>query len=116
MSITVSGGSGIIRNINNYGKQVERSTMGNMRKACLLVRRRSQLEVPVDTGNLRATAFTMVVRIGAMIMGIIGYAAAYAGIVHERTELKHNPGKKAKFLEDPLKASESEIKEILAGN
>lgn len=115
MSIKVSGGSGIIRNINNYGKQVERDMTGNLRKACLLVRRRSQLEVPVDTGNLKATAFTMVVKIGSILLGIIGYAAAYAGFVHERLELRHNPGKKAKFLEDPLKASESEIKEILAG-
>jgi hypothetical protein len=107
MSITMSGGSGIINNINRYLVQVAA-------KACLLVRRRSQLEVPVDTGNLIGSAGTDVEQTKTQTIGYIYYEATYAPFVHERLELRHLAGKKAKFLEDPLKASEAEILEILA--
>jgi hypothetical protein len=67
----------------------------------------SQLEVPVDTGNLRNSGqlglpFT---ENGQMVVEISygGAAADYAIYVHEDLEARHQPGKKAKFLEGPLK-------------
>jgi len=48
---------------------------------------------------------------------VVGYTQDYAVYVHERTELKHKPGKQAKFLESPARNLSKEmfrgIKEVM---
>lgn len=67
----------------------------------------SQQEVPVDTGNLRNSGILGLpfTENGQMVVEISygGAAADYAIFVHEDLEARHQPGKKAKFLEGPLK-------------
>ena len=67
----------------------------------------SQVEVPVDTGNLRNSGklglpFS---ESGQVVVEISygGAAADYGIYVHEDLEARHNPGTNAKFLEGPLK-------------
>ncbi len=43
------------------------------------------------------------------------YTASYAVYVHERTELRHAPGKEAKFLEKPARIYKNQIQKIIAG-
>ena len=75
----------------------------------------SQIEVPVDTGTLKASARVMEPEtFGTTVTVTLGYgygeelnpktgerAIQYAIPVHERMEVRHEPPTKAKFLEDP---------------
>ena len=54
-----------------------------MRRALLLIRRKSVPITPVDTGNLRNSIFTEVHQSSGEISGTIGYTADYAAEVHE---------------------------------
>ena len=56
---------------------------------------------PVDTGALRASAFTEA-ESGSNPSVIVGYTEEYAIFVHENLEAHHNNGQ-AKFLEQPLR-------------
>lgn len=81
----------------------------------------SQDQVPVETATLKSSArINEPVLVANALTLSLGYgygeevnpdtgqrAAQYAIPVHERTELKHEPPTKAKFLEDPALAYES---------
>lgn len=57
---------------------------------------------PIDTGALRASAFTEADRQGKNPSVIVGFEEEYAIYVHENLEAHHDIGQ-AKFLEQPLK-------------
>lgn len=57
---------------------------------------------PIDTGALRASAFTEVDRQGKNPAVIVGFEEEYAIYVHENLEAHHDIGQ-AKFLEQPLR-------------
>jgi len=67
----------------------------------------SQNEVPIDTGNLRASGKLGLPEVqGDDIVVEVSYggaAADYALVVHEDMERNYRNGKKSKFLEDPVK-------------
>lgn len=67
----------------------------------------SQDQVPLDTGNLRASGKLGLPEVqGDEIVVEISYggaAADYALIVHEDLETNFRNGRKAKYLEDPAK-------------
>lgn len=67
----------------------------------------SQEEVPVDTGNLRASGKLGLpfLEDGQTVVEISygGAAADYAIYVHEDLGMRHQVGKNAKFLEGPVK-------------
>ncbi len=111
----VKGGNKVRANLDKYLQAELKKQIGRMRKSVLLVRRESQKIVPVDTSNLKNSAFTNVSFSEAKIEGTVGYYAAYAPFVHERLDLTHKSGKSAKFLEKPLKASMGKIIQILRG-
>jgi hypothetical protein len=62
-------------------------------------------QVPVDLGNLMGSKFInhRVMKDG--VVSTLGYRAEYSLFVHEDPRARHKPGKKYKFLEDPLKAA-----------
>lgn len=69
----------------------------------------SQQEVPVDKSPLRNSGQAYGIQIDKfgdvleLTLGYGGVAASYALIVHEDMDARHNPGTKAKYLEDPVK-------------
>ena len=67
----------------------------------------SQDEVPLDTGNLRASGKLGFPKVeGKDVVVEISYggaAADYAAIVHEDLEMNFRNGRKAKYLEDPVR-------------
>lgn len=68
----------------------------------------SKARCPVDTGVLRGSAFTEEPEFhynGTIsdTMGYGGAASAYAHVVHENLEARHNSPTTAKYLENPLK-------------
>jgi hypothetical protein len=105
------------------------SSMGNaaergLKRAGLRLQRESMKEVPVDTGNLRSSAWSRKIEGSGFdaVVGV-GYTASYALRVHENVDKAHGQeynekyaqeigkgimssrgaGQKAKFLEDPAK-------------
>lgn len=72
-------------------------------KAGLFLQKKSQEVVPVDTGALRASAFTQLMGKGFKASVVVGYTMFYAIYVHENLEARHKPGKIAKYLEKPAR-------------
>jgi len=69
-----------------YGAAIERG----LKKAGLFLQRESQKIVPVQTGNLKNSAFTRNVGgRGAAADVVVGYTAAYAVYVHEDLSKAH---------------------------
>ena len=84
-------------------------------KAGLLLLRESKKIVPVDTSNLKNSGDTKPLGHGWATDVVVFYTAEYAVYVHERTDLKHAPGKKAKFLEEPMKLMRPQLLAVIAG-
>ena len=106
-----------VREIQRAFKARRRATAKGLRrgllKAGLFLQRESQKIVPIDTGNLRRSAFTREQGAGFDIVVTVGYTASYAIYVHERVELRHAPGKQAKFLEHPLREKRGRMAAIV---
>ncbi len=66
------------------------------------LQQKAQDLTPIDTGALRASAFTEADRQGENPSVIVGFEEEYAIYVHENLEAHHDVGQ-AKFLEQPLK-------------
>jgi len=101
-----------------------------LRLAGLRLQRASMLVVPVDTGNLRASAFTRSKGIGYATRVTVGYTASYAMFVHEavgmvlKGQARKGKGHKgsywdpqgraqAKFLEEPARRMRPELRAIV---
>lgn len=115
MKITggIIGIQGIIRAIHACKGRVAKGVEKGIKKAALLLQRESQKVVPVDTGNLKNSAFTRITGTGFQTKATVGYTAEYAIFVHERTELRHKPGKIAKFLEKPARDNLKRMTQII---
>jgi hypothetical protein len=98
-----------------------------LKKAGLMLQAESQRLVPVETGNLRASAFTRAVGQGIKTVVTVGYTAFYAAMVHEAFGvLKGQPRKKPakgkywdpkgqpKFLETPMRRLRDKLAAIVA--
>jgi len=83
--------------------------MAGLLEAGLQVQRVAQERTPVDTGNLKNSAFTR--KEGEMSV-LVGFNAAYAVFVHENLEAKHPTGQ-AKFLESALRDNRDAILRII---
>ena len=112
MAVAISGIDKVLGNLNRQIIVIQGKGRQGLKTAGLLVEGESKAMTPVETGNLRAGAYTQ--DIGDLgNPGVeIGYTAAYAVFVHERTELRHPVGQ-AKFLETALKRLEKQIVEII---
>lgn len=74
----------------------------------------SILQVPVDTGHLRRSAYAAPPNLkDAQPAARVGYGVSYALPVHDRVEVKHEVGK-ARFLSDPANARRANYLERLA--
>jgi hypothetical protein len=98
-------------------KKIDFKSKAGLWEAGLMVKRRAQQYTPVDTGNLRSSAYTEAY---TTILGHsveIGYTASYAVFVHEmdparlRRPLRGNA--RWKFLETALKELEPDIIRVI---
>jgi len=83
--------------------------------AALFLLRQSKKIVPVESGNLKGSGQMKLLGWGWNSSAVVFYTASYAVYVHERTDLKHKPGKQAKFLESPARIYRIRILRIIAG-
>lgn len=124
----VTGVKQVINKLRAQDRAWDRSIAVGLKKAGLFLQRKSQLQVPVDYGNLKASAFTRATGTGYGTKVTVGYTAAYALSVHEKTAMKlkgrprpNDRGKywdpqgraKAKFLEGPMREEADTIRAIV---
>lgn len=77
----------ILRNLKRKNEELARGCERGVKRAGLFLQRQSQKLVPVDTGNLKASAFTRAEGRGFKINVFVGYTAFYALYVHENPEI-----------------------------
>lgn len=82
------------------------------------IMRRAKRQVPLRDGPLRASGTVLEPVISgtswSITLGFGGAASAYALIQHENLTFSHAPGRKAKYLEDPVRDSMPAIEAHLA--
>lgn len=68
----------------------------------------TQIEVPVDTGDLKKSGYLQLGSLRGKPRVEMGYgyhnSPPYAQLVHERTDIRHQSPTKAKYLQDPVMA------------
>jgi len=129
----VTGLPQVLANLDKRKKDLAEGLNRGLRLAGLKVQRESQQVVPVNTGNLKASAFTRAEGEGWKTNVMVGYTAAYALFVHENVEMKLKglprpttaagtsqgsywdpPGRgQAKFLEEPARRLGPELIAII---
>lgn len=107
----VTGLENVLDNLHRHAAQIKGKTMAGLFEAGLKIQKVSQKRTPVDTGNLKASAFTRKAPDGSLNVQI-GYTAAYAVFVHENMEAGHTVGQ-PKFLESALNENKDAILEII---
>ena len=132
----VLGVQEVLQNLKAQEALIGKRVAGAIKLAGLILQRESQKLVPVDTGNLKASAFTRATGEGLSTVVNVGYTAAYALFVHEAVGMKlkgvprgaAEKGAKgyrghywdpqgqaqAKFLEEPLRRLSPKLKQMIA--
>ena len=98
-------------NLNNEITKIKGRTKAGLWSAALVVRRRAQQLSPVDTGNLKGSAFTNAYDTPKGPGAEIGFTASYAVFVHE-VRAKHKVGQ-WKFLQTALQEKATQVLEII---
>ncbi|MGB9613899.1 MAG: HK97 gp10 family phage protein [Fervidobacterium sp.] len=80
-----------------------------IQKSAADLQRRSVMQAPIDTGDLRANcSISSLKKTKNEIYVRVGYDLPYAIVQHENLSLNHPIGGKAKYLEDPY--NENKVK------
>ena len=105
----VTGEKDVIAALTEWQIKYPRATSAAVYAEGLRIYTRSQEQVPVDTGRLRASGILFPTKTrGLKFSVVIAYGTDYGLDVHERTEIGHVVGK-AKFLEDPWREAQGGI-------
>jgi hypothetical protein len=87
----VHGLDEVMRNLNRQIEQIKGDVLAGLLEAGLFIQRAAQERVPVDTGNLKASAYTRN-HPSERDAVEVGFTAAYAPFVHEAEgKLKGQP-------------------------
>lgn len=88
----IEGFDDVVRNLNAEVRRIKGASIEGLLAGGLIVQAHSQRNVPVEYGNLRASAYTRKHPTSAGTVEV-GYTAAYAVFVHENMEqtLKGEP-------------------------
>lgn len=86
----VEGLDDVMRNLNHQIAQIGGDIAGGLMAAGLLVQADAQKHVPVDTGNLKASAYTRKAQSSTPKAPAVevGFSASYAVFIHENMEQK----------------------------
>lgn len=72
----------------------------------------SRRQVPIEEGILERSGVASVDR--AALKGAVSYDTPYAVRQHEDLNLRHDEGRKAKYLEDPMREEADVMADIIA--
>lgn len=130
-SAKIEGMRQVLASFRSLSKAKKKGLRLGLGRAGLLLQRESQAIVPVEFGNLQASAFTRVEDQGPSTFVVtVGYTAEYAVYVHEILDYRHGQmyndwhwmeiqagtdfargaNQQAKFLEDPLRINLEDMK------
>ena len=122
----ISGMNEVMRNLNAEIQAIKGRSANGLIQAGMLVRRDMEVTppvIPVDTGNLRASWFTTLIRNLNLVGLTLGFSANYAAAVHEMGLSRNGneiqwkkPGSGPKFFEMAMKRNEKPMLQILAKN
>jgi hypothetical protein len=86
----VEGLDTVMANLNREVLAIAGGTLAGLLEAGLIIQRDAQLHVPVDVGNLKASAYTREATHSRADRPAVevGFTAAYAVFVHENLEMK----------------------------
>lgn len=111
----ITGVKEVLANLRKADYVIGEGVERGLKRAGLWLQRLSQEVVPVDTGNLKNSAFTRASGKGMKTDVFVGYTAGYAVYVHEILENKHRMGKIAKYLELPMRSNREKLLKIIGG-
>lgn len=120
----------VLLNLRIQQKVIAANVARGLKTAGLMLQRESQKLVPVNLGNLKASAFTRATGQGFDTVVNVGYTANYALYVHEAVGMKLKGQKRtgfgakgkywdpqgraqAKFLEQPARTLTSDLLRII---
>lgn len=84
-------------------------------KAAEYVLGESRQVVPIEEATLERSGRASAEQRGGRATGAVSYDTPYAVVQHEEMHFQHAPGRTAKYLENPLNASQRDVAEIIAG-
>lgn len=103
-----------------YGNEAKKAAHKGAARGLLLgaehILEEARRIVPIEEGSLQRDSATGVDEreLRAAVSFGLGPASAYAVRQHEELTWRHNPGRQAKYLEEPLNRERSQVAKILA--
>ena len=70
--------------------------------------------VPIEEGTLSRSGTTSTARDGLTVIAAVSYDTPYARRQHEDMSYRHDQGRQAKFLEQPLMAEAAVVAKVVA--
>lgn len=107
----ITGTDAVLANLNRHIAAIQNRSKAGLREAALFIRGEAQKRTPVDTGHLRASAYTEAYNTPLGSGAEIGFMASYAPFVHE-IDKSYTVGQ-WKFLETALSENTQKIIEII---
>ncbi|MFJ2029429.1 minor capsid protein [Streptosporangium sp. NPDC087985] len=99
-------------NLSGLDAKMKAGAVKGLQVAMEHLLQKSQEQVPHEEGALERSG-TPSVDEGAL-KGAVSYDTPYATIQHEDLTLKHDDGRKAKYLEDPFDSEQQKMQELIA--
>lgn len=111
--VKIEGVDKLRSQFKSYSKNLEKRWEQGLKAGGLILQRRSQEIVPIDTGDLRRSARTRHEGKGFKIVVRVVYLMSYAIYVHEMTGSPRLAGRQYKFLETAARESKKLIVETV---
>ena len=107
----IKGVDAVLNNLNKEISGIKGRSIAGLLEAGLAIQGVAQKRAPLETGNLRGSAYT---RRGMFNPNTveIGFTAIYAAAVHEDMEATHTVGQ-AKYLESAVRDNETRVLDII---
>lgn len=110
----IKGKRDILKNLKKQHSLVKRGMYAGVIEVSTELEFRSNSLAPRKTGFLRISSFTVTPLGGDIVLGRVGYTAAYAAYVHEMPESNNftKPGTGPKFLEKAVKNNQKRLTDL----
>lgn len=102
----------VMSNLNREIGKIKGRTIAGLLAGGLIIQAEAQRRVPVDTGNLKGSAYTRKSPDDKEAVEV-GFGAAYAVYVHENLNAFHDNGE-AKYLENAATSKREEVLQAIA--
>ena len=93
-------------------EQQQRAAARGLGKAAEHLLGESRKEVPIEEGTLERSG--VATTDPGKLQAAVSYDTPYAVTQHERLDLRHDPGRKAKYLEDPMNRERATMLALIA--